>query len=70
MKSMSGFQYVPTLNFFDVLHDGTLVGTVHLVRGGWCFYAAPRLRAGNGRECPTAVGVTRDAAVFAGLREE
>lgn len=75
MKNMSGIQYIATLEFFDVLQDGTLIGTVHLVSGGWCFYAAPRrdgLRNMPGyreRRFPTSVGTSRDAAVYAALRQ-
>lgn len=73
MKSMAGIQYVATLEFFDVLQDGTLIGTVHLVHGGWCFYAAPRQQHNATRYVrhylPTAVGTSRDSAVYAGLRQ-
>ena len=66
MESMAGIQYIPTLKFFDVLYDGTLVGTVHLVPGGWVFYGAGR---DSTQRIPTAIGMSRDAAVVNGMRQ-
>jgi len=71
MENMSGVQYVATLEFFDVLYDGSLIGTVHLVAGGWAFYAAPRHPESRHvrHNLPTAVGASRDAAVYVALQQ-
>lgn len=59
---MNGLRFEPVLGHFDVLMDGTVIGTVHPAIGGWIFYL------GANQGVPTSVGLNRSDAVEAGLR--
>lgn len=65
---MAGLVYEPHPTWTDVLVDGSLIGTVHIVQGGWVFYSAGRTRSGG--HLPSGVGRSRDAAVRQGLRSD
>ena len=65
MDSAAGIRYERYPTWDDVWLDGSLVGTVHLVSGGWAFYLAGYSRAGG--HLPAGVGSSRDAAVRCGL---
>lgn len=65
VRSMAGIHFEKYPDWWDVLLDGTVVGTVHLVSGGWAFYAAGRSRAHG--HLPAGIGGSRDAAVRVGL---
>lgn len=64
--SRTGLHFEPHPGWQDVWVDGSLVGTVHVVAGGWAFYAAGRARSAG--FLPAAVGPTRDETVQVGLR--
>ena len=61
---MTGLRFQRVTDFDDVLLDGTVVGTVHELPGGWAFYAFTQTK-----KLPTSVGWTRYDAVIHGLRK-
>jgi len=63
VDSYTGIRYVRYPQWYDVLVDGSLRGTVRVVPGGWVFY-----RPGNSG-VPDGVGSSRDAATHAGLTQ-
>ena len=65
--SLAGVRYERYPDWWDVWCDGSVVGTLHLVPGGWVFYVAGRTRAGG--HLPAGVGTNRDDAVRVGLRQ-
>lgn len=58
------FESYPTWD--DVWVDGSVVGTIHSVPGGWAFYLAGFSRVGG--HVPASVGLTRYDTVVIGLR--
>lgn len=64
-KSMTGLKFEKHPDWFDALFDGTVIGTVHLVNGGWVFYAAGKGRVQG--SLPAGVGTSRENAVWSGL---
>jgi hypothetical protein len=66
MSDRTGIHFEPAVGCDDVWLDGSLVGTVWIVPGGWVFYAV-----GCGimqRKLPTSVGFSRYDTVMTGLR--
>jgi hypothetical protein len=66
MQSRTGLHFQRYPDWWDVWNDGTLIGTVHLIAGGWVFYRTGSRTTG----LPDGTGPTQHAAVHSTLRAE